>query len=37
MSPTMESGNVGQWKKKEGDKVTAGDVLVEVETDKAQV
>ncbi|KAI9014147.1 2-oxoacid dehydrogenases acyltransferase-domain-containing protein [Hyaloraphidium curvatum] len=37
MSPTMESGNVGAWKKKEGDKVNPGDVLVEVETDKAQM
>jgi pyruvate/2-oxoglutarate dehydrogenase complex dihydrolipoamide acyltransferase (E2) component len=28
-------GNVGQWKKKVGDKISAGDVLVEIETDKA--
>lgn len=37
MSPTMDAGNVGAWKKAEGDKVNPGDVLVEVETDKAQV
>jgi biotin carboxyl carrier protein len=37
LSPTMETGNVGQWRKKVGDKITAGDALVEIETDKAQM
>ncbi len=35
LSPTMEEGNMGQWFKKEGDTVAAGDVLAEIETDKA--
>jgi pyruvate dehydrogenase E2 component (dihydrolipoamide acetyltransferase) len=35
LSPTMTQGNIGRWKKKEGDKIVAGDVLVEIETDKA--
>jgi len=35
MSPTMEKGNLGEWKVKEGDTFNAGDVLLEVETDKA--
>ena len=35
LSPTMEEGRLVAWKKKEGDKVTAGDTLAEVETDKA--
>ena len=35
LSPTMEEGNVSKWLKKEGDKVTSGDVLAEIETDKA--
>lgn len=35
LSPTMTQGNIGTWKKKEGDKVAPGDVLVEIETDKA--
>ena len=30
MSPTMEKGNLGSWKVKEGDKFSAGDVLLEV-------
>lgn len=30
MSPTMEKGNLGNWKVKEGDKFNAGDVLLEV-------
>lgn len=34
---TLLQGNVGTWKKKPGDKITAGDVLVEIETDKATV
>lgn len=37
LSPTMTQGNIGAWKKKIGDSVTAGDVLVEIETDKAQM
>ncbi|PWA01774.1 hypothetical protein BB558_000730 [Smittium angustum] len=37
LSPTMESGNVGVWKKSVGDKLEPGDVLVEIETDKAQM
>ena len=35
LSPTMEEGRLVEWKKQEGDPVTAGDVLAEVETDKA--
>jgi pyruvate dehydrogenase E2 component (dihydrolipoamide acetyltransferase) len=35
LSPTMEKGNLAKWLKKEGDKVKAGDVLAEIETDKA--
>lgn len=35
LSPTMEAGNVGAWKKQVGDKLNPGDVLVEIETDKA--
>ena len=35
LSPTMEEGRLVEWKKKEGDKVSQGDVLAEVETDKA--
>ena len=35
LSPTMEEGNLSKWLKKEGDKVTSGDVLAEIETDKA--
>ena len=31
----MEKGNLGEWKVKEGDTFNAGDVLLEVETDKA--
>ncbi|OMJ23854.1 Dihydrolipoyllysine-residue acetyltransferase component of pyruvate dehydrogenase complex, mitochond [Smittium culicis] len=37
LSPTMEMGNIGTWKVKVGDKVEPGDVLVEIETDKAQM
>ncbi|OGN56296.1 MAG: pyruvate dehydrogenase complex dihydrolipoamide acetyltransferase [Chlamydiae bacterium RIFCSPHIGHO2_12_FULL_44_59] len=37
LSPTMEEGTIARWHKKEGDKVHAGDVLVEVATDKATV
>ncbi len=35
LSPTMEEGNLSKWLKKEGDKVTSGDVIAEIETDKA--
>ena len=35
LSPTMEEGRLVEWKKKEGDKVSQGEVLAEVETDKA--
>lgn len=37
LSPTMTSGNIGQWQKKAGDAIVPGDVLVEIETDKAQM
>jgi len=37
MSPTMSEGGISQWKKKEGDTFTAGDVLLEIETDKATI
>ena len=37
LSPTMTQGNLGQWHKKIGDEVAPGDVLVEIETDKAQM
>jgi pyruvate dehydrogenase E1 component beta subunit len=35
LSPTMEKGNLAKWVKGEGDKVKAGDVIAEIETDKA--
>jgi pyruvate dehydrogenase E2 component (dihydrolipoamide acetyltransferase) len=35
LSPTMEKGNLAKWHKKEGDQVKAGDVIAEIETDKA--
>jgi len=35
LSPTMEKGNLSRWLKKEGDKIKPGDVLAEIETDKA--
>ena len=35
LSPTMEEGNLAKWVKKEGDSVAAGDVIAEIETDKA--
>jgi pyruvate dehydrogenase E2 component (dihydrolipoamide acetyltransferase) len=37
MSPTMTEGGIAQWKKQEGETFTAGDVLVEIETDKATI
>lgn len=35
LSPTMEEGNLAKWLVKEGDQVTSGDVIAEIETDKA--
>ena len=37
LSPTMTSGNLASWKKAEGDAIAVGDVIAEVETDKATV
>eukprot|EP01119_Soliformovum_irregulare_P000359 TRINITY_DN1024_c0_g1_i1.p1 TRINITY_DN1024_c0_g1~~TRINITY_DN1024_c0_g1_i1.p1 ORF type:complete len:508 (+),score=179.32 TRINITY_DN1024_c0_g1_i1:47-1570(+) len=37
LSPTMETGNLSAWKKKEGEQIKAGDVIAEIETDKATV
>ncbi|KAL8708223.1 MAG: hypothetical protein Q9220_006893 [cf. Caloplaca sp. 1 TL-2023] len=37
MSPTMTEGNITSWKVKEGDSFSTGDVLLEIETDKAQM
>ncbi|KAJ8322739.1 pyruvate dehydrogenase complex dihydrolipoamide acetyltransferase component (E2) [Batrachochytrium dendrobatidis] len=37
LSPTMTQGNLGKWHKKIGDQISPGDVLVEIETDKAQM
>lgn len=37
LSPTMTQGNLGEWKKKVGEEIQPGDVLVEIETDKAQM
>src|SRR5579864_1123794 len=35
LSPTMTEGNLARWLKKEGDEVHSGDVIAEIETDKA--
>ena len=35
LSPTMTEGNLAKWIKKEGDQVRSGDVIAEIETDKA--
>src|SRR5436190_4402008 len=35
LSPTMEKGNLAKWHKKEGEAVKSGDVIAEIETDKA--
>jgi len=35
LSPTMEKGNLAKWLKKEGDPIKSGDVIAEIETDKA--
>lgn len=37
MSPTMTEGGIAAWKKKEGETFAAGDVLLEIETDKATI
>lgn len=37
LSPTMEEGTIVKWMKKEGELVSAGDVLCEIETDKATI
>ncbi|KAF4554169.1 Pyruvate dehydrogenase-like protein [Elsinoe fawcettii] len=37
MSPTMTEGNIASWRVKEGESFSAGDVLLEIETDKAQM
>jgi pyruvate dehydrogenase E2 component (dihydrolipoamide acetyltransferase) len=37
LSPTMQAGNIGSWQKKIGDSIAPGEVLVEIETDKAQM
>src|ERR1700739_5071297 len=35
LSPTMEKGNLAKWLKKEGETIKSGDVIAEIETDKA--
>ena len=35
LSPTMEKGNLAKWLKKEGDSIKSGDIIAEIETDKA--
>src|ERR1700761_6975278 len=35
LSPTMEKGNLAKWLKKEGDPIKTGDIIAEIETDKA--
>ncbi|MEQ9629966.1 MAG: biotin/lipoyl-containing protein, partial [Roseitalea porphyridii] len=35
LSPTMEEGNLAKWLVKEGDQIAPGDVIAEIETDKA--
>jgi len=35
LSPTMEEGTLAKWSVKEGDSVSSGDVIAEIETDKA--
>src|SRR5512143_2949343 len=37
LSPTMEEGVLAKWHKKEGDRISPGDVIAEVETDKANM
>src|ERR1700693_2422926 len=35
LSPTMEKGNLAKWVKHQGDKIKSGDIIAEIETDKA--
>ena len=35
LSPTMKEGNLSKWLIKEGDRISAGDIIAEIETDKA--
>ncbi|XP_066383203.1 dihydrolipoyllysine-residue acetyltransferase component 1 of pyruvate dehydrogenase complex, mitochondrial-like isoform X1 [Miscanthus floridulus] len=35
LSPTMNQGNIAKWRKQEGDNIEVGDVICEIETDKA--
>src|ERR1700692_4459656 len=35
LSPTMEEGNLAKWVKGEGDRIKSGDIIAEIETDKA--
>ena len=37
LSPTMEEGSIAKWHKKEGEYVSAGEILLEIATDKATV
>src|SRR5919201_5393997 len=37
LSPTMEEGVLAKWHKKEGDRISPGDIVAEVETDKANM
>jgi pyruvate dehydrogenase E2 component (dihydrolipoamide acetyltransferase) len=37
LSPTMSEGNIISWSKKEGDKVKVGDIICEIQTDKATI
>ncbi|XP_056140527.1 dihydrolipoyllysine-residue acetyltransferase component of pyruvate dehydrogenase complex, mitochondrial [Lampris incognitus] len=37
LSPTMQTGTIARWEKKEGEKISEGDLIAEVETDKATV
>uniref|UniRef100_A0A2K6EX41 Dihydrolipoamide acetyltransferase component of pyruvate dehydrogenase complex n=1 Tax=Propithecus coquereli TaxID=379532 RepID=A0A2K6EX41_PROCO len=37
LSPTMQAGTIARWEKKEGEKINEGDLIAEVETDKATV
>ena len=37
LSPTMEEGVLAKWHRKEGDKISPGDIIAEVETDKANM
>lgn len=37
LSPTMEDGTISKWLKKEGDKINVGDLICDIQTDKATV